>query len=466
MADKSRFYLEQSIPELQDLEKKKVFTKEEISAITKKRSEFEHRVNSPAPKPTDYTRYAEYEMNLESLRRKRQARLGINGRTHAGQRRIFFLLDRATRRFPGDLGLWMQYIAYARRERSSKVLARVFASVLKLHPARPELWIFAARHAVEVNADVTEARGHMQRGLRFCKGSRELWWEYAKLELVFVAKVLARRRMLGIDGAPVPAEEQQRQGAGEEEEEETGMDLDGDEIKLPSVSADELSGKPRKDHLVDAAALEDITTNPALNGAVVGAILDAAVKEFPGDMAFVRGFWDLVMGFETLHCRGALLERMVVHVLDVAPTDAEMLMLGVQLPVVGVSVANPMFPARLGTVLDNMREAVGKAVPRGVLYERFATFMVGLLKSALEEEGADEGVRTVMVGTLVKYFKAAEAADEASAELYMLWVETMKTRGKKAAAVEVAERGLRKYKGHKGLQKAIKRIQAQAQEGL
>jgi hypothetical protein len=27
MADKSRFYLEQSIPELQDLEKKKIFTK-------------------------------------------------------------------------------------------------------------------------------------------------------------------------------------------------------------------------------------------------------------------------------------------------------------------------------------------------------------------------------------------------------------------------------------------------------
>jgi U3 small nucleolar RNA-associated protein 6 len=400
-------------------------------------------------------------MNLDSLRRKRQTRLGVNSRSHAGQRRIFFLLDRATRRFPGDLGLWMQYIAYARKERSSKVLAKVFASVLKLHPAKPELWIYAARHAVEVNADVTEARGHMQRGLRFCKGSRELWWEYAKLELVFVAKVLARRRMLGIDGAPPPPSEEEQQA-----EAEAAMDLDDDEIKLPTVSADELSGKPRKDHLVDAAALEDITTNPALNGAVVGAIFDAAVKEFPGDMAFVRGFWDLVMGFETLHCRGALLERVVVHVLDAAPTDAEMLMLGVQLPVVGVSVANPMFPARLGTVLDNMREAVGKAVPRGALYEKFATFMMGLLRSALEEEGADEGVRTVMVGTLMKYFKAAEAADEASAELYGLWVETMKMRGKKAAAVEVAERGLLKFKGHKGLQKAIKRIQAQAQEEL
>ncbi|RPB17449.1 hypothetical protein P167DRAFT_515859 [Morchella conica CCBAS932] len=458
MADKSRFYLEQSIPELQELEKKKIFTKEEISAITKKRSEFEHRINSPAPKPTDFTRYAEYEMNLDSLRRKRQTRLGVNSRSHAGQRRIFFLLDRATRRFPGDLGLWMQYIAYARKERSSKVLAKVFASVLKLHPAKPELWIFAARHAVEVNADVTEARGHMQRGLRFCKGSRELWWEYAKLELVFVAKVLARRRMLGIDGAPAPSDEEQKQA---EAEAEAAMDLDDDEIKLPTVSADELSGKPRKDHLVDAAALEDITTNPALNGAVVGAIFDAAVKEFPGDMAFVRGFWDLVMGFETLHCRGALLERVVVHVLDVAPTDAEMLMLGVQLPVVGVSVANPIFPARLGTVLDNMREAAEKAVPRGVLYERFATFMVGLLKSAMEEEGADEGVKTVMFGTLVKYFKAAEAVDEASVELYMRWVETMKMRGKAAAAVEVAERALLKYKGHKGLQKAIKRIQAQ-----
>ena len=76
MADKARYYLEQSIPELKEFEKQKIFTKvftpneiparhlligtqEEILAISKKRSEFEHKVNSPGCRPIDYVRYAE-----------------------------------------------------------------------------------------------------------------------------------------------------------------------------------------------------------------------------------------------------------------------------------------------------------------------------------------------------------------------------------------------------------------------
>lgn len=385
-------------------------------------------------------------MNLESLRRKRVARLGIKARSHAGQRRIFFVLDRATRRFHGDLGLWMQYIEYARKERASKVLAKVFSSVLKLHPAKPELWIFAARHAVEENADMVEARSHMQRGLRFNKGSRHLWLEYAKLEMVFIAKVLARRRVLGIDG-PIPDVDE---GAGDEDE--------NGNIKLPTITGEDMDpSPPPKDHTVDSFALENIDTNPALNGAIALAIFDSAVKEFPCDFTFVNSFFELFRTFDSLNCRGKMLKHVVLHALNTAPTSPDALFLGIELPIIGVETTDPLFPSRLGTVLSNMSEAVESAVPRAALYEKFAEYMLRLVKKSAE---LDPGVRTVILGTLIKYFRQAETEGQATAKLYILLAETVLLRKTAEAALVVVEKGLQAFSGNKALRKAREGLKA------
>lgn len=148
-SDKARFYLEQSVPELQELAAKKLFTTQEVSSITKKRSDFEHKLNARGSQPSDYARYAEYEMNLESLRKKRVKRLGVKTTNHTGQRRIFFVLDRATRKFRGDIGLWMQYVAYARKQKSNKRVSQILTTVLRLHPTKAELWIYAANYALK-----------------------------------------------------------------------------------------------------------------------------------------------------------------------------------------------------------------------------------------------------------------------------------------------------------------------------
>lgn len=331
----------------------------------------------------------------------------------------------------------MQYVEYARKERAGKVLAKVFSTVLKLHPGKPELWVYAARHAVEENADVAEGRSHMQRGLRFNKGCRMLWLEYAKLELVYVAKVLARRRMLGIDGG-VPVVEEERD------------DEDEDMIKVPDLTGEDFNPTPQKDHSLDTLALENIDTNPALNGAVALAIFDSAVQQFPSDIGVMQDFFALFCSFSSLGCRGRLLEHVVRHALDTAPTSPAALMLGVELPIIGVDVTDPIFPGRLATVIANMNEAVQKAAPKVELYERFAKVCVELLKGSGD---IDEGVKAVVVATLMKQFRAAEKEGEVSEGVYMLWVDTMIMRGKKEGARGVAERGVKAFPKSEGLRK-------------
>ncbi|KAA8895065.1 hypothetical protein FN846DRAFT_971370 [Sphaerosporella brunnea] len=106
----------------QEFAKENIFTKQEITAISpKKRSDFELRINASGCSPNDFTRYAQqHEINVDSLYRKRIARLGIRARLHYGTRRIFFILDRATRKFPGEVlkkshengegGLWFDCV--------------------------------------------------------------------------------------------------------------------------------------------------------------------------------------------------------------------------------------------------------------------------------------------------------------------------------------------------------------------
>jgi len=63
------------LAELKDFGEKGIFSPTEIKHIIKKRTAFETALVRRIPNKNDYLRYAAYEMGLESLRRKRIARL-------------------------------------------------------------------------------------------------------------------------------------------------------------------------------------------------------------------------------------------------------------------------------------------------------------------------------------------------------------------------------------------------------
>jgi len=129
MAESVDFRLEQSIPELQDLVHKELFTQEEVKSIVKKRTQHEHTLLRPSAKKADYIRYITYEQSLEKLRQKRLKRKKQKSKKsvsdYAGQRRIRNLFERACIRFQ-DLGLWMQYIEYVKEQGSHKITNKVF----------------------------------------------------------------------------------------------------------------------------------------------------------------------------------------------------------------------------------------------------------------------------------------------------------------------------------------------------
>ena len=226
-------------------------------------------------------------MNLESLRRTRVKRMGLKNSGHTGQRRIFFILDRATRKFSGDLGLWMQYLEFARKQKANKKRSQILTTVLRLHPTEPELWVYAAHYALDEKSDITEARSSMQRGLRFCKYSKHLWCEYVKLEMIYISKVSARGRLL----------RHQRS-------------VDDSTIALPTLDVDEVDSDVFGH--IGKGILEELQETPVLSGAIPIAIFNAAMKQFLCDSDLGRQLFHVVALFQEVPCAKGILRHMYV----------------------------------------------------------------------------------------------------------------------------------------------------------
>lgn len=419
-SDKARFYLEQQVPELKELERKKIFTKvypffffhsshdasanplssplfqDEIHSITTTRSSFEHKINAAGPTPTDFARYASYEMNLDTLRLKRIKRLGIKSPVYTGQRRIMFILDRAVRKLPGDLGLWMQYITYARKCKAHKKLEGLFLKAVRLHPMKAELWMYAAHYMLEEHADMTAARAYMQRGLRFCQTKREMWVGYGKLEMVYVSKIWARQRILGV-GAFKQQKREDEQMGGED-------DKDADMLRLPTLTEEDINPSlSRDDEKDDKIALENLNNTPVLEGAIPIAIYQAALKHFPlttlSNTAFARDYFLMIAQFTTTPATPKILQHILDSLLSAAPESVDTLICYVSMPVVLLEATAPTYPRALGEFIKRVRECEEKYPLAKIDLNKE---VVKVLKPVLKVRELDEGVRKVVESVVGK----------------------------------------------------------------
>lgn len=389
MAEKVRYYLEQSVPELEDLKSKGLFDKNEITMIMRRRTDFEHRITGRGCKPKDFLRYSEFESNLEKLRKKRYNRLSKVGLIDtkpsisdwAGTRRIMFILDRSTRRYPGETDLWSQYLKFAKQNGAIKVIYKVYSRLLQLQPRNIDAWLSAAKYEFETNGNAKGARVLFQKGLRINPESTELWLNYAQFELTYISKLLARRKVLGL-----LTEKQQRDAMESEEskrvealkkDKSNGDDVEGaddefanDKIELPSTEEikDELNHLPE----ADMNMLGNPETNPALKGDVVLTIFDLCIPAIlkslpkhstvikPDDKVFeiVGKFLNLIDKFTDLNR-----EYLYLHILNYLQKeysdDLRTTLIDITLPIIGITAAT-----------DGLSSSLQLSVNKFIAYKR------------------------------------------------------------------------------------------------
>ncbi|KAF2661542.1 hypothetical protein K491DRAFT_586950 [Lophiostoma macrostomum CBS 122681] len=420
-SDKARFYLERSVSELNELERKKIFTKEEITSIARKRSDFEHIINARGSRPSDYTRYIEFEQNVDALRRKRIRRLGVKS-TGSGQRTVFFLYNRAVRKFSGDLDLWFQYIKFAKREKAFKKLNEILTSVVRLHPTNPEIWIYAAQFFMDSQADITNARSYMQRGLRFCKNSQRLWIEYAKLETIYIGKIAGRRKILGLDVDRT------------EEQPEDGLGADG--IALPKITAEDVNPSLGQDESVDEVALNNLASAPVLTGAIPIAVFDSAMKQFNNEPTLAEQFFDMFAEFGQLTCIHHILQHVVEHLQKASPQAVSTTVCAFQLQLFGFHPSDPSFPHALQTSLDILTTAMNESPKSKSRLSEVAIRKI--LLTLAEAEGIEEpALRRVLSASLRKYCRSLEDATKSSGDAIVRLAEILQEAGDASGATKL-----------------------------
>lgn len=373
-------------------------------------------------------------MNLESLRRKRVKRLGVKSTAHAGKRRIFFVLDRATRKFQGDIALWMQYIEFARKEKAYRKLSQILTSVLRMHPTKSELWVYAAQYALDTHADMTEARSYMQRGLRFCKTSKILWLAYAKLEMIYIAKIAGRRRILGIDENQT---HQPRPAAAE--------DSDADVLTLPTVTAEDINPTLQPDDSVDQAALRTLSSTPALTGAIPLAIFDAAMKQFPTDDILGESFFSMFAEFNGVPCLTTVTQHVVDSLLTQSPTSAAALICFIRQPAIGTTTTAVAFPGALAVCLKRLKYSASLSKPPWKLAEKVIDWLLPLTEPEVQDPGLHK-VLTVTLGGAISDFKGEAILDtNMKADDFVRVVKTLQQAGYHGDAQKLIASGLERW---------------------
>ena len=266
MSDVTETVLERSLPAYQDLVQRRLFTAEEVRALVEARRGFEYKLQRRAARKADYQRYIDHELKVESLRKLRRRRLGLQKRTlsdFSQTQHVFFIYDRGVRKFPADLDFWLQYLDFAQGNGGEKRLGRLFSQALQLHPREPLIWIRAASWQFFRVNNAKAARVLLQRAIRINPGAASLWHEYFRLELFYVLKLAGRKRVLGIDPAGNGVGSGQAKGPGE----------------------------------------------AFYSGAVPLAVFGKAIEEIPHDLAFRVAFLEICEGFDgTQHVMKRILD--------------------------------------------------------------------------------------------------------------------------------------------------------------
>ncbi|KIM29138.1 hypothetical protein M408DRAFT_8499 [Serendipita vermifera MAFF 305830] len=236
--ERVQYSLEASLPELKDLQANGIFSPMEIKEIIKRRTNYELQLIRRQPRKKDFLDYIEYEMALERLR---HTPLPHSLSSHSLVQKQFSIFERATRKFKGDVRLWVQYIDVAKKEGAGNLVGRIVAKALKLHPSSIPLYILAAQHELDQSLP-SAARNLLQRGIRINNTSIDLWCEYVKMELGWCEFLKRRWETLGI--------------------------------------------RPTEDSLEDTTSDADSARKDVLNGAIVKEVLSNALQALPALKTF------------------------------------------------------------------------------------------------------------------------------------------------------------------------------------
>lgn len=371
---------------------------EEIRTLVSKRTAHEHLVLGPGCTPAHFQSYVAWELSLDRLRAKRCQRKKIkHSNSHASNARVFNIYERGVLRHPGSLVLWKDYLTYAANVKATKRWRKIVTRALRLHPMDVGLWVTAGRRAV-ADGDMDGARSLFMRGCRFCNQTAELWIEYARVEMEWLAKNEKKSKSgkKGHEGSLVAHGVQEgdiMMFDNDDDEDEFGDGGDGD-IMLPEdpLAADR---NQKVTKVFEEDKLKKLEKSPALEGAIPKAIFDVARKQGFWNSPSGESFFDMFAGFTSVSAQPAIIQHVLDSMVEQFPKHASTCSCVIRQPLIGVDASTAEFPRALREVLARIKTQMEATADK----EKLAAKTVAWMEPILAREDLEDGVRTVLEHT-------------------------------------------------------------------
>ncbi|KAL7088652.1 hypothetical protein ACP275_13G140900 [Erythranthe tilingii] len=415
MADVVQFKLERMLDELEDLDRRGLFSKQEIAEIVKQRRKFEYRLKRPSPLKQDYLTYIDYEKQLDTLRiLRRKSFLKKSGdkklkksvSDYAGVSRILEIYRLATTRFKGDIELWFQYLEFC-KARGHGRMKKALAQLVRFHPKVAGVWIYAAAWEFDNNLNVAAARALMQNGLRTCPTSEDLWVEYLRMEFTYLNKLKARKVALGEDEgtlARVQGNADDKQWRDENKELFMALNENGD---VGGVQNGESEGKV------------DVFGEHGLN--ILETVYTSAIEALPKAFSLRTRFLDMLEATEL-----ARSEDMRKKILDDMRRDfSEEALYWDWLARVEISDVKRINSEQLGKAVEVYEQGL-QFVPSARMVELYVKFLM----DAVSDENREGEIAGEIVSHLKVLFEKAESLGCITEDLACQYVSFLLNLGK------------------------------------
>jgi len=186
------------------LEKTCVFAPIEIRQLARRLRYFDEKLRHRRSTAAVWTvcAYIRCVQYFDALYQRRARKAGIKA-SNLFKTVVFNILRNAIRQSPYDLKLWLAFFNYASRHGARKLVSFGLATSLRLNSSIAGLWAYAARWEFSTEANPFSARTVIQRGLRSCVETQELWREYFELELKYMCLIQSRSMVLELGAADV-----------------------------------------------------------------------------------------------------------------------------------------------------------------------------------------------------------------------------------------------------------------------
>lgn len=203
MGDQVERALEETVPLLRQVRKLKLLSHSEIESNVRKRRDHEYTLRRPTATRAEFLKYAAFERETAQLFKARAEEKNLPEKrvkniTAQQSARVNLVYSRAIRKFKGDDALYLHYARHCVSTGSRKAAEKVLARAIAHRGDSEQVWLAAAAFHFDACGDIKVARGISQRGLRALEKSKLLWREYFRMELAYLAKLVARRTTIGM----------------------------------------------------------------------------------------------------------------------------------------------------------------------------------------------------------------------------------------------------------------------------